>query len=164
MKSLKSVLLIVTMVISQIFGEISNGEIDMSRRLQTNVSVNMTEADTMNMDKILNLKTLPEFSTFHTSSSGHNSIQNFTNLIRISDILDVFDLEQIGADWDVVGQQIGTNCSTDMTDYLQGLKTGKIWAIKSKLFTFTYIMFSCCVVEFTRVSRQLLCKERVNSY
>lgn len=131
MKSFKSVSLIITMVISQIFGEISNGEIDMSRRLQANISANMTDADNMNIDKILNLKTQPEFSTFH-SSSGPNLIQNFTNLIRISDILDVFDLEQIGADWDIVGQQIGTNCSTDMTDYLQGLKTGKIWAIKSK--------------------------------
>lgn len=137
-----SVFLIITISISQIVGEISNGEIDMSRRgVQTNISANFkTEPDTINVDKIINLKnfqTSPlisvELNTLHSNSGDTlNLHHNFTNLIRISNILDVFNIERIGTEWDAVSREISANCSTDMIEYLQGLQTSKIWAVKSK--------------------------------
>jgi len=58
--------------------------------------------------------------------------QNFTKLIRIADVLDVFNIEQIGAIWSTVSQQLGNNCSYDMNTYFKGLQSGTLWAIKSK--------------------------------
>lgn len=60
-------------------------------------------------------------------------IKDFENLLLISDMLDLFNLASVGRKWFELSQRVTPRCSKDMTDYLYGLETKKLWAIKSKL-------------------------------
>lgn len=139
--------------ISLSFGETSSGEIDVSHRMKINIlSANQTQNDAAidASDEMPPLHRLPPpiaaasiaADPVHHSSARnidqHQVIvskdngRNFTNLVRIADILDVFDLERVGDSWSMLSGQISGNCSIDMMDYLQGLQSGRLWAIKSK--------------------------------
>lgn len=75
-------------------------------------------------------------SDFNTSDSSN---LNYTNLIRISDLLNVFNIENVGLMWNNVGYQLNKNCSRNTFEYLKGLESGKHWAIQSK-FIFNCIL------------------------
>lgn len=60
--------------------------------------------------------------------------QNYTDLLRISDVLDVFNVKHIGAQWSVFEKKLNANCSKDIQEYLQALQTAEVWALKSKYF------------------------------
>lgn len=110
--SVKYILL--TILISPIFCEISNIDPEDVFRLQ-----NQTITETDFNDQI-------EFDS--------NLNSNFSNLVRISDLLDVFNIENIGSMWSTFGHKLNKNCSADMVKYLKGLQSGQSWAIKSKFF------------------------------
>ncbi|XP_055389998.1 nose resistant to fluoxetine protein 6-like [Condylostylus longicornis] len=48
----------------------------------------------------------------------------------VSDILDVFNIERISDRWFDISSNLNNNCSKSMIDYMNGLKTGKLWALK----------------------------------
>lgn len=126
MKVIISVLATITIVlISPIFGEISNGDMIESRRIAHNVTTN-SSSNTVDMSKGINLK------LDHSSTMDND--YNISNLIRIGDILNVFRIESIGASWGSFRSRVNGNCSKDLFDYIKGLEAGKSWAVKSKLF------------------------------
>lgn len=59
-------------------------------------------------------------------------VQNYTDLLRISDVLDVFNVRHIGAQWSVFEKKLNANCSKDIQEYLQALQMAEMWALKSK--------------------------------
>jgi hypothetical protein len=65
-------------------------------------------------------------------SSVVDVTKNFSNLIRIGDILDLFSISKIGALWSVIEPQLSISCSNNMMVYFRGLENEKMWALKSK--------------------------------
>lgn len=57
---------------------------------------------------------------------------NFTHLVRLEDVLMVFDLNVLAAKWSKIHHEFKTECAHDMTEYFRGLQHHKMWAIKSK--------------------------------
>lgn len=126
MKVIISVLATITIVlISPIISEISNGESVELRRIGHNVTTN-SSSNTFDSDKGLNLKIDHSFTT--------DNNYNITNLIRIGDILNVFRIESIGASWSSFKHRVNQNCSRDLFEYIKGLESGKVWAVKSECF------------------------------
>lgn len=66
--------------------------------------------------------------------------QNYTDLLRMSDVLDVFNVRHIGAQWSVFGKKLNANCSKDIQEYLQALQMAEMWALKSKCLLFISIL------------------------
>lgn len=66
-------------------------------------------------------------------------VQNYTDLLRISDVLDVFNVRHIGAQWSVFEKKLNANCSKDIQEYLQALQMAEMWALKSKCLLIIYI-------------------------
>lgn len=73
------------------------------------------------------LPTEPTISTIATPAD------NFTNLLRLGDVLTVFDLTQLANKWPQVKDALQPRCAAQMTNYFRGLQQRKLWAIKSKL-------------------------------
>lgn len=71
--------------------------------------------------------------------------QNYTDLLRIGDVLDVFNVRHIGAQWSVFEKKLNANCSKDIQEYLQALQTAEMWALKSK-----QIYYSLCLGPIRR--------------
>lgn len=69
----------------------------------------------------------------HQLLSRESTAENFTNLVRLEDVLVIFDLNEIAANWPKVRHDLRSNCQLDMNEYLRGLQQHKMWAIKSKL-------------------------------
>lgn len=67
-----------------------------------------------------------------SNSSESSSVASFGNLIILGEILDVFDIRNVGANWSSISKRLTNSCSTEMEYYLRGLQAGKIWAVKSK--------------------------------
>ena len=61
-----------------------------------------------------------------------NRAKNYVNITRLEDILNLFNINKIGASWKELSSRVNHKCSRDMTDYLEGLDKRKIWALKSK--------------------------------
>lgn len=59
---------------------------------------------------------------------------NFTHLVRLEDVLTVFDLNELAAKWSKIQHEFKSKCSHDMTEYFRGLQQHKMWAVKSKFF------------------------------
>lgn len=62
--------------------------------------------------------------------SAHSD--NFTNLLRLEDVLMVFDIDELAAKWMKIQHEFKTECAQDMTEMFRGLQQHKLWAIKSK--------------------------------
>lgn len=62
--------------------------------------------------------------------------QNYTNLIRIGDVLDVFNVKRIGSMWSLMRHHLNANCSKDLQEYLEALETAEMWALKSNYHRF----------------------------
>lgn len=65
-------------------------------------------------------------------TSTENSEPSFKNLIVLDEILHVFDIRNVGANWNDISKRLTNNCSQEMEDYMRGLQVGKVWAVKSK--------------------------------
>lgn len=57
---------------------------------------------------------------------------NFTNLLRLEDVLMVFDIDELAAKWTKNQHEFKSECAQDMTELFRGLQQHKLWAIKSK--------------------------------
>lgn len=57
---------------------------------------------------------------------------NFTNLVRLEDVLMVFDVNQLATKWPKIKHELKSECAQDMTEYFRGLQQHKMWATKSK--------------------------------
>ncbi|XP_055326560.1 nose resistant to fluoxetine protein 6 [Sitodiplosis mosellana] len=55
---------------------------------------------------------------------------NFTHLVRLQDVLTVFDLNELAAKWSKIQHEFKSKCVHDMTEYFRGLQHHKMWAIK----------------------------------
>lgn len=66
----------------------------------------------------------------YTHDESHS--RNFTRLTRISHMLEIFDLNEIGEGWSYFSGELGKGCAKSMGEYLRGLEAGLTWAIKSK--------------------------------
>lgn len=62
----------------------------------------------------------------------NNKYDNATHFLRLEDVLDIFNIEELALNWNNVDHQFHGNCSRDMHEYFYGLRTHKIWAIKSE--------------------------------
>lgn len=59
-------------------------------------------------------------------------IRNFSSIVRINEILNIFSIQEIGYQWSKINGKISDACSRDMMEYLKGLENGDVWAMKSK--------------------------------
>lgn len=57
---------------------------------------------------------------------------NFTDLLRLEDVLMVFNLKRLANKWANVHHELRPTCAAQMTEYFRGLQQHKLWAIKSK--------------------------------
>lgn len=81
--------------------------------------------------------------------------ENFTNMVRLEDVLVIFDLNEIAANWPKIRHDLRSNCQHDMQAYLRGLQQHKMWAIKSKLKLLIFllrlifaVLVSVCLYEW----------------
>lgn len=74
----------------------------------------------------------------HQVISGQSD--NFTQLMRLQDVLMVFDLNELAAKWAKIHHEFKSECAHDMTEYFRGLQQHKMWAIKSKLLPWASII------------------------
>jgi len=68
-------------------------------------------------------------NSIHTQIS---LIRDYSNLTRIENILNVFNVEIIGRNWIIINEKINRKCAFNMMQFLDGLQVKKTWAIKSK--------------------------------
>lgn len=60
------------------------------------------------------------------------STRNFNDIRLINDMLDLFNIAHLGAQWSSVQGKLTKKCADDMTKYFYGLEKRKLWALKSK--------------------------------
>lgn len=131
MKVLILMFFTILLITTSINSEISNGETDVSRRLDhINVSTSHSGGVYTNGPTVKSVNLKLPFNQYTNDE--------FTNLTRISDMLNVFNVQNIGSFWNVLDKHLNRNCSKDMYDYLEGLRNGKIWALKSKFICSFY--------------------------
>ena len=68
-------------------------------------------------------------------NSNHTQIsfiRDYSNLTRIENILNVFNIEIVGRNWITINEKLNRKCAFNMMQYLDGLQIKKTWAIKSK--------------------------------
>lgn len=68
----------------------------------------------------------------NSESKNNDLVQNFYNLTRIEDLLDLFNMNEIGAQWKQIHDNVNPICAQNMMEYLSGLEKRTIWAIKSE--------------------------------
>lgn len=66
--------------------------------------------------------------------SLNNKADNFTDLLRLEDVLMVFNLKRLANKWTDVQHELKPKCAGQMTEYFRGLQQHKLWAVKSKQF------------------------------
>lgn len=74
-------------------------------------------------------------TTITTTTDTNSSATNFDNIELISDLLDLFNLAELGRQWPNINGQLTDECRMDMTQYLNGLIIKKLWALKSEYLT-----------------------------
>lgn len=58
--------------------------------------------------------------------------RNFNDIQLINEMLDIFNIAHLGAQWSSVQGKLTKKCADDMTKYFYGLEKRKLWALKSK--------------------------------
>lgn len=71
---------------------------------------------------------LPSTSTVYQDQQH----DNFTNLVRLADILDIFNIEDVAKVWSQHEHEFNKNCSKHMKEYFRGLQKASLWAVKSE--------------------------------
>uniref|UniRef100_A0A182MAD6 Uncharacterized protein n=1 Tax=Anopheles culicifacies TaxID=139723 RepID=A0A182MAD6_9DIPT len=62
---------------------------------------------------------------------------SFDRLILLEEKLTVFDIKRIASGWSTVRPRLSGQCGDQMTQYLQGLQTEKLWALKKVVICIT---------------------------
>ena len=62
----------------------------------------------------------------------NHSVRDYSNITRIENILNIFNIEYVGKNWITVNKKINKKCAYNMMQYLDGLQGKKSWAMKSK--------------------------------
>jgi hypothetical protein len=82
---------------------------------------------------LLNCAASQSNESFTRTNFESDVVENYDNLTRIEEILELFSVSIIGKQWkEIHGKIHNQRCAHDMTKYLEGLAKKKIWAIKSK--------------------------------
>lgn len=81
----------------------------------------------------------------HQLLSRESIPENFTNIVRLEDVLVIFDLDGIATNWPTIRHELRSSCQHDMNEYFRGLQQHKMWAIKSKLQSVSFVesLFLC---------------------
>lgn len=70
--------------------------------------------------------------TDHSLAEHGDAVIDLSQALRLKDMLNIFDVQQLAANWNSLRSEISANCSNDMRSYFEGLKGGALWAAKSK--------------------------------
>lgn len=131
----KTLVVIVLLFSTEIFGENATHTEDISKTDEitaaTKNSVSLMDKSKSSAQSVVPLAAVTNPNQSTTPSTSINS-NNFTRLIRLEDVLTVFDLNELAYKWPNIKNQFKSNCANDMTEYFQGLRQHKSWAIKSK--------------------------------
>lgn len=95
-------------------------------------SASSLEVQDKTNDGVLPISSL---STLHLDASHHEH-DNFTDFVRLADVLDIFNLEELARAWHQHESIFNHNCSTHMKEYFRALQKGHLWAVKSKFSQF----------------------------
>lgn len=95
----------------------------------------------------------------HQLLSRESTADNFTNIVRLEDVLVIFDLNEIATNWPKIRHDLRSTCQHDMNEYFRGLQQHKMWAIKSKLqlLLFVLLFFFALFVETSRLIFRCAC-------
>lgn len=102
------------------------------------VNHNSTEAAKSSSDidshgsKLLQTVPLVAEHSPHVISISTDPSDNFTHIVRLEDVLTVFDVKELAGKWPTVRKQLRSECQQDMTEYFRGLQEHQMWAVKSK--------------------------------
>lgn len=100
----------------------------------------------------------------HEVISGQSD--NFTQLMRLKDVLMVFDLNELAQKWSKINHEFKTECAHDMIEYFRGLQQHKMWAIKSKLLSWASIIaviigrFLCFIANIMSKRKKTKAKQK----
>lgn len=92
----------------------------------------------------------------HQLLSRESTSENFTNIVRLEDVLVIFDLDGVATNWPQIRHELRSNCQHDMNEYFRGLQQHKMWAIKSKL-QFCFFLLSYVFVEASPIDLRCTC-------
>lgn len=105
-----------------VLSAINDGEVP----LHKNANISHIIAEHM---KMINLKLDP---------MTPNVELNYKQMLRIKDVLDIFSITNLAENWSTLKSKFTNNCSEDMTQYFNGMNTGRMWAAKSKCLNFAF--------------------------
>lgn len=74
-------------------------------------------------------------------ASSYQEHDNFTNFVRLADVLDIFNIEEVARVWHQHESEFNHNCSKHMKEYFRGLQKGHLWAVKSELKIIVIVFF-----------------------
>lgn len=123
-------LLVCVVLAVQIFGEsVPASHVDHNQTINdaTTVKSNATHTTAAN-----DPKPVPLIADHPNHVHASHKLDNFTNLVRLDDVLTVFDLNELAVKWHRVHHEFHSECADDMTRYFRGLQHHKMWATKSK--------------------------------
>lgn len=101
----------------------------------------------------------PEQPEYETTMHHHPDSVNLTNVLRLENVLEVFNIRDVAKLWQQSTDQYTPECANDMHAYLHGLQQHKSWATKSKStlqYIFNRFEFR---TRFISLSGKLLCEK-----
>lgn len=107
----------------------------------SDVAKSSTDVNSHGLKLLLHVPSIAEHQPQVISLSiDHTHSDNFTKIVRLEDVLVIFDLNELAARWPKIQHDLKSECRHDMTEYLRGLQQHKLWAVKSKLiFDFSIV-------------------------
>lgn len=85
----------------------------------------------------------PEHHAEHHTTSHASADVNLTNVLRLENVLEVFNIRDVAKLWEQQAtDQFTIECANDMRAYLHGLQQRKLWATKSKSIIRLFPFFS----------------------
>lgn len=116
---MKTVSFLVVIVVTCIVAEVTKNTSE-TLKLQQNKTIDVHSHNSNKTAKSIHLP------------SGHQEHHNFTNLQRISNVLNVFSISELAHVWNQHEHEFNANCSRNMREYFHGLQKGNLWAVKSE--------------------------------
>lgn len=75
-----------------------------------------------------------EISKDDADFESFNSTERKNTLLGLARTLDIFNVENLYQNWNVIKLNLSEECATDIDSYLHGLEKQEKWALKSKLY------------------------------
>lgn len=110
----------------------TNGDLDLSNQSSKSDRTSLTSSTPSSSSPS---SSSPSSSAKHLHINN-NQHYNSTKFLRLEDVLDIFNIEELALIWNNVDKEFHENCSRDMHQYFIGLNMHKIWAVKSKYCNF----------------------------